>query len=106
MVTLYRLWWCCLKTNMKNFYITWHNEWSQLGKKFNWHTATLINIEFENDIHTQTLEFMFVLFGFGFTIVYDFGFDNSKIGKQLKEIKENLQEYTEELDKKIDDILK
>lgn len=79
---------------MKNIYITWHNEWSQLGKKFNWYTFTPISVEFENDVHTKTWEFRFILLGLGFTLVYDIDFDNSEVGQKL-----------EDLDKKIDDIL-
>lgn len=87
---------------MKNIYITWHNEWTQLGKKFNWYTATLINLEFENDWHCGNWEFRFVLLGLGFTLVYDYGFDESVVGQRLK----SAEETNEELDKKIEEILK
>lgn len=87
---------------MKNIYLTIHNEWNQLGKKFNWYTATLINIEFENEPYTGGLEMRFILFGLGFTLRYNYDFENSPTGKKVKE---HFEESIEELDKKIDDLL-
>ena len=84
---------------MKNIYITWHNEWSQLGQKFNWYTATVINLEFENEPYTGGIEMRFVLLGLGFTFRYNYDWENSEVGKLT-------EKSIEELDKKIEDILK
>jgi len=55
----------------KHWLIEGTNEWHQIIGKFNWYTATLINLYFEKDDMTYGYEFIFTLLGLGFRIRYN-----------------------------------
>ena len=77
---------------MKNIYITWYNEWKQLGKKFNWYTFNFITLELENEPFTGGVELTFVLLGFGFTLRYNYDWENSPVGKHAEEYLESIED--------------
>ncbi len=87
---------------MKNIYITWHNEWKQIGKDFGWYTFSPLILSFEWDKSSGGVELCIVILGLGGTLRYNYDFENSPTGKKVEEY----TEWTnEELEKKIDEIL-
>lgn len=66
------------------------NEWGQLIGKYNWITFTLINIEFENDIHLGGFEIMVIIFGLGFRVRI-----NYKETEMLKELNKRIDSISE-----------
>ena len=81
---------------MENFYITFHNEWKQWGKKFNWYTSTFFNLSLENEPYTGGVEFMFMILGLGFTARYNYDWENSKVGMSIKELDEKIEEILDD----------
>lgn len=59
------------------------NQWNQFKGKWNWYTATLLLVEFENDIWTGGAEFTFIILGLGFRIRWNYNFENSHVGKRI-----------------------
>lgn len=124
---------------MKNFYITFHNEWKQIGKDYGWYTFSPFSLSFEWDRSTGGVEMNLIILGFGATFRYNYDWENSPVGKKVENYLEfyssdccggelktisadegtsywecgtckkpcnNKFESLEELDKKIEDILK
>ena len=81
---------------MENFYITFHNEWKQWGKKFNWYTFTFFHLSFENEPYTGGVELMFMILGLGFTARYNYDWENSKVGMSIKELDEKIDEILDD----------
>lgn len=59
------------------------NQWNQLKGKWNWYTATLLLVEFENDIWTGGAEFTFIILGLGFRVRWNYNFEGSEVGKHV-----------------------
>lgn len=74
----------------ENWVVSFKNEWLQIGRKFNWYSFTLINICFENEVYTGGVEFEIVLLGFRLFIRYNYGFEESEVGKIVKKYEKQL----------------
>lgn len=66
-------------------FVEWYNEWTQVFQKCNWYTCTFIYIYFEYDKTRNGVECIVIILGLGFRICYSWDFENSEIGKFLKE---------------------
>lgn len=72
----------------KKCFITLINDWSQFWGKWNWITAHILQVYFENEPMTGGWEFEFIVLGLGFRFRYNYAFEESEAGQAIKEYEE------------------
>ena len=77
---------------MKNIYITFHNEWKQIGKDFGWYTFSPFSLSFEWDRSTGGVEMNLIILGFGATLRYNYDWENSPVGRKIDNYLESVSD--------------
>jgi hypothetical protein len=80
----------------KNSFIEGYQEWSQILKKFNWYSFTLIDICFENETWLGGIEFTFIILGVGIRFRWNYKPEilDKMVEEAEKEINEKIKQKT------------
>ena len=69
----------------ENWIFEFNNEWGQIFGKYNWYSFTFWHLYFENETHSGGVELHFMLLGLGFYLRYNYNFEESEVGKNIRE---------------------